>query len=1482
MQGISGMSGTGPVGPSGATGISGLSGLQGEQGIQGGQGDQGDQGIQGGQGTSGIGVTGVSGSGTGVSFFLSGGGVLGPVNIQGPSGATGISGLSGMQGEQGTQGVQGDQGDQGDQGIRGPSGATGNSGATGAIGAIGPHVTGVSGSGTGVSFFVSGGGILGPINIQGPSGATGISGVSGLKGSTGPQGDQGDQGIQGSQGDQGDQGLVGGDTFNFYFSTDTTDADPTNGYLKFGNSTYPSITEIYVDDMEKGGDSITDWVDSLDDVYQSRIKVFSASDAEKWAVFKVVSDNTAKVGYTQINVNYIGHSDSFTAAEEVAMTFAPAAQGPKGDTGPVGSQGAQGDDGAQGERGSSGIGITGISGSGTGVSFLLSGGGTLGPINIQGPSGLSGVSGISGMSGLKGDQGIQGIQGDQGDQGDQGIQGLIGATGVTGASITGATGATGASITGVTGSGTGAFFQLNNGTEIGPINIQGPSGATGAIGAEGNQGDKGDQGAQGNQGSQGTQGDQGIRGLVGGDTFNFLWRTDTSVSDPGNGYIKFDDAIYPDVQKICIDNLEKGGDSITEWVDTLDHVTGSRLKIFNTSDAEKWAVFRIAQPNTAGAGFTQLNVNYLAHSDSFTNLEEVSVTYAPAASGAPGGSGATGPSGADGVAVSGQFGGDSQMFYFNSGYANSGTTGNYQDPGTGCLGFSQAPHNRVLPSGIDYLKVTGIHVDDVQIDGVDISGWVSSFDDDADGDIKGRLRIYSATGHAQFVVYKITGSIIHHSGDPGGTGNSVTGFSKIPVTGVSSGMAYTGYTGAFFSGEPIIMSYTQVGQRGPAGPVGADSTVEGPSGASGTGPSGATGDFGGDSFSFYFNSGFLDTGGPGDSGVKLVSPNGEITNVTGIDISYINYKGGNVQFWSPDFGNYGDVSNRGILKLFRRNSVNEYWSSFTITGNTASQNDGYRYWENVPVTVRSSSQLSIRHHDGGIFKHSGETVVSFVPAGPTGADGVGGGAGGTPATGYSGAFQFHARGIVIEEGGDPIGPGALSGSLALFEGFDYDSGTATFSQAGKIGIGYGFGSSAWDLTGMSGTLDVRGDLWAAGNIKSHGSGEYDIGYRGEQDIDGIWQNADWWRSLYVDYGYINQVEARMILVTGGGGPLYDDHTPNVTVGIFDADTLEAGNGEIVAPTGYFDTIGSFQEKMGMLPLDDQFDHGVYLHENCLHFSPKWSAGASLGTMDLYWDSLYLSNNSLIMSGAGMTGAVHIGFDNDHNIRISQPKTGNEVTTSGTFVTGYSPNTVAELRLSGEGAGTTTLKATSVGTIAILGEGEGQTTLSNSGITSPSGDFLSGLSLSNSNLGSYFDVHDDGTQGDMTYCGQFNQCVEDLGVYRGTGWAPDPYGIGEGGSSFKINMAGSPLKKFTLSSHAHGLSLINVKVGRSVTIQVSALDDDALGESYFRFLSGNSLNFLGIEPHTLKVGKVGMLTITAYGTGESSCVCHWAETDYVLD
>lgn len=1513
-------------------------------------------GPQGPPGPSGaIGASGISGmSGTG------------PV---GPSGATGASGISGMQGEQGVQGIQGDQGEKGDQGDTGPSGATGIgiTGATGATGAIGPHITGVSGSGTGVSFLVSGGGILGPINIQGPSGATGISGTSGLKGDTGPQGDAGGTGPTGPQGSQGDQGLVGGDTFNFYFTTDISDTDPGAGYLKFGHSTYSSIDKIYVDDTEKGGDSITDWVGSLDNVYGSRLKVFSSSDAEKWAVFQIVTGNTAKVGYTQINADYVAHSDTFTVDEEISMTFAPAAEGPKGDTGPAGSEGAagsQGDVGDTGPTGASGIGITGISGSGTGVSFLLSGGGTLGPINIQGPSGATGISGISGM---QGEQGVQGIQGAQGDQGDQGDTGPSGATGVSGASVTGATGATGASITGVTGSGTGAYFQLDNGTEIGPINIQGPSGATGISGTKGDTGPQGSQGDQGDQGGQGVQGDQGDQGLVGGDTFNFKWTTDTVVSDPGNGYVKFDNSSYEDVTRVLVDDLEIGGDAISPWVATLDHVTGSRIKIFNASDAEKWAVFRIAEDNTVGAGYTQLNVNYLSHSDAFIADETVCLTYAPAASGAPGGEGPQGPTGVTGdtgysitgvsgygtgvyfltnkpsiigpldiqatgatgatgstgeTGSTGQFGGDSQMFYFNSGFAARG--GFYHAPGSGYIGFAQSgPINYAeQKTNFDYLRVSGIHVDDTQIDGVDISGWVASFDDDADSSTKGRLRIYSATGSSQFVVYKIIGDIIHHSGDPDQASNNVTGFSIIPVTGIASGMAYTGYTGAFFSGEPIIISYTQVGQRGPTGPqgtAGSDGSdgsdgggitgatgggtgtyfqvsggtevgpvnIQGPSGA--TGATG-TGDFGGDSFSFHFNSGWNNsTDGPGDRCIKFVSDMNHsqppyVAAVTGIWISQGNYRDGDVSEWLNSFSNHGSIDNRGVLKIFKRDYVNQNFAGFTITGDIPASSSSSAHYV-VGVTRKYSSDTNIVESLGnGCFNHTGETVVTYVPAGPSGGagqpgeDGDGGGAG-APATGYTGSFQFHAGNLLVRAGGDRLEPGTLSGSTALYEGLEYDPSNDTFWQTTQIGIGEDFspengGSDNWQkLTGMSGTLDIRGNTHLSGHFIPHGSGTYDLGYEVSSPGIGTW--GDWWNNAWINEIVTKKLTSDSeVIVTGLGA--------NLSVGNYDSDLMIGFDGRMSSPTGYFDTLGAFQDMIGAPPPEAPF-HGVFLDSNCMHFSPKVDGGADLGTDSLYWNSLYLNNNSLIMSGVGMTGAVHIGFDNDHNLRISAPKTGNEVTTSGTPVTGYTPSVFADIRLSGGVGDASILKSTNAGEITIATESDegGETILANSGITTPSGTFISGLSLKSDSLGTYFDVHDDGDSAKLSFCGAVNTCIEDLGEWKFTGYNGG-FGYLTAGASnmWVVPMSGSSLKKVNIRYHAPQLKLTGIEAGNSVTIFVDASNPEYSSTDYWRFMSGNNIPFVGIEPNTIEVGKKGLLTITAYGTSESSCVAHWAETDYV--
>jgi hypothetical protein len=669
----------------------------------------------------------------------------------------------------------------------------------------------------------------------------------------------------------------------------------------------------------------------------------------------------------------------------------------------------------------------------------------------------------------------------------------------------------------------------------------------------------------------------------------------------------------------------------------------------------------------------------------------------------------------------------------------------------------------------------------------------------------------------------------------------------------------------------------------PAGNTGA----RGVSGADGAAFSGAEGDFGGDSFSFYFNSGYLDAKGAGSSGVKLLSFLGGdtsevelITGVTGINISVYNYKGGETSGWLYDFGNYGTSANRGMIKMFRRESTNENFVAFTITGTpvlhehddpdfipSAPQN-----WYNMGITGIFSSHVLIQddvnHELGpvGVFIHSGETVVSFVPN--AGGGGGGGGGGGSPATGYTGAFQYHAGGIIPSGESLAHAQGVLSGSTVLFEGFDSDNAIPPgHLPAGKIGIGrefqdidMGYRGEAVppepELCGMSGILDVRGDIYISGNFLPHESG------------------GKWWNMLWANTGRFNGAQFNTVDVTGPGARVHvHTYESNEYLG-------NMGDGEIVCPTGYFDTIDSWLNKVGEPPVAVT-DYGLYLGDGCLHFAPKSHLGADLGHQDLYWNSLYVANQSIIMSGAGMTGAVHIGFDNDHNLRISQPKTGTEVTTSGTFVTGYSPSTVAEIKFSGEAGGSTTLKAVERGKLVIFdGMGrDGQTVLTNTGIESNSGLFQSGLTLKSS-IGTYFDVHDNGADGEMTFCGQLNQCVEDLGEFTYTGWNPDLKNLTTGnGGKFILPMSGSNLKTMRLSAHAHGLHLTGIQAGQSITVFITATGDPT-DPSYYRFLSGNNVDFVGIEPHTIKAGRKGLLTVTAYGTGEENCIAHWAETDYI--
>jgi hypothetical protein len=256
-------------------------------------------------------------------------------------------------------------GNQGNQGVQGQTGTPGNDGAQGFQGSQGHQ------------------GFQGQTGSQGAAGATGNQGSQGAQGSEGPQGFQGTQGATGSQGSQGFQGTsgassAGGDTQLFFFNTNTADSDPGDGYLKFNNATYSSVTQMFVDLLNSSLVDVTGWLESLDNfgssINRGTIKIYKKTDVNTFATFIFTGSVTTATGYRKFSVTYQDDSGTtFSLNDEVAFTFAFA--------GPAGAQGFQGFQGNQGNQG---------------------------------------------FQGSQGNQGFQGPQGSQGFQGNQGFQGVAG------------------------------------------------------------------------------------------------------------------------------------------------------------------------------------------------------------------------------------------------------------------------------------------------------------------------------------------------------------------------------------------------------------------------------------------------------------------------------------------------------------------------------------------------------------------------------------------------------------------------------------------------------------------------------------------------------------------------------------------------------------------------------------------------------------------------------------------------------------------------------------------------------------------------------------------------------------------------------------------------------------------------------------------------------------------------------------------------
>jgi len=314
----------------------------------------------------------------------------------------------------------------------------------------------------------------------------------------------------------------GGMTFNFDAST--TDADPGAGDLRFSSATIASVTSLYVDLEDAAGNTVTGWLDALDDSSSTpkgylRLKEIATGLVWNFSLSAVVS----ATGYRKLTVAYLsGAGLPTTGGALAAQFFAKGDIGSTGATGPTGPTGA-----ASTVAGPTGpTGTTGSTGS-TGPTGTTGAGGPTGPTGTAGSTGPTGPTGTTGAAGPTGPTGTTGAGGPTGPTGAaSSVAGPTGPTGSTGLGITpkGTVATTGSLPGGGNTAGDAYVVTADNHlyvwngsswVDFGPSGASGPTGPAGSTGSTGPTGPTGTTGAGGPTGPTGTTGSTGSTGPTG-------------------------------------------------------------------------------------------------------------------------------------------------------------------------------------------------------------------------------------------------------------------------------------------------------------------------------------------------------------------------------------------------------------------------------------------------------------------------------------------------------------------------------------------------------------------------------------------------------------------------------------------------------------------------------------------------------------------------------------------------------------------------------------------------------------------------------------------------------------------------------------------------------------------------------------------------------------------------------------------------------
>lgn len=259
----------------------------------------------------------------------------------------------------------------------------------------------------------------------------------------------------------------------------------------------------------------------------------------------------------------------------------------------------------------------------------------------------------------------------------------------------------------------------------------------------------------------------------------FAWSTATTNDDPGSGKLKLNSTSFAAATKIYISETDADGRPVAALIATWDDSTSAvktRLRIFDPVTPTNFAIYAVNGANVDNGGWDTLSVARIDHGGTLTNNMRVyveadttgdkgnpgdpgaaaTVDVGTVTTLAPGASATVEPTGTPQARVlnfaipAGQTGARGAVlgvkYVFSSATADS-------DPGAGTLRFNSSAIS----------SATQAFIDNAEAGGVDVTGWLDSFDTST-ATIKGYLSYVVDADPTIRGLFRVTGSVVDGTG----------------------------------------------------------------------------------------------------------------------------------------------------------------------------------------------------------------------------------------------------------------------------------------------------------------------------------------------------------------------------------------------------------------------------------------------------------------------------------------------------------------------------------------------------------------------------------------------------------------------------------------------------------------------------------------------------------------------------------------------